>query len=298
MDWLNYHHLLYFWLTAKEGSVTAAARALRLAQPTVSGQVRQLEEALGSELFERRGRGLQLTAEGRTVFEYADRIFALGHELLDTLRQGTATRPTRLVVGAADVLPKLIVHRLLSPALDAGNQLVVREDDQDRLLAQLALHQVDLVLADSPIAPNVNVRAFNHLLGESPMSFYAAPTVAKSLRRGFPRSLRDAPFLFPGQNTVMRRSLDHWFEERSLRPELVGEFEDSALIKAFGQAGRGVFVAPTVIDKEIRRQYRVTRLGHADGLSERIYAITVERRIKHPGVALISTAARNFLSTE
>jgi LysR family transcriptional activator of nhaA len=298
VDWLNYHHLLYFWLTAKEGSVTAAARQLRLAQPTVSGQIRQLEEALDVQLFERRGRRLELTAEGRTVFEYADEIFNLGRELLDAVRDNPAGRPAKLVVGVADVLPKLVVHRLLAPALETpeSNQLIVREDTAERLLAELALHAVDLVLADSPIAPNVNVRAFNHLLGESPLGFFAAPELARQISRGFPQSLDGAPMLFPGQHTVVRRSLEHWLEVRSIRPRVVGEFEDSALVKAFGQAGAGVFVAPMVIEKQVRKQYEVRCVGCVDGVTERIYAITVERRIKHPGVMAISQAARHLLS--
>jgi len=297
MDWLNYHHLLYFWLTAKEGSVTAAARQLRLAQPTVSGQIRQLEEALEVRLFQRKGRSLVLTTEGRTVYEYADEIFNLGRELLEVVRDNPGGRSVKLVVGVADVLPKLVVHRMLAPALETPDniQLVVREDTAERLLAELALHAVDLVLADSPIAPNVNVRAFNHLLGESPLGFFAAPELVRQYSRKFPESLDGAPMLFPGQHTVVRRSLDHWLEVRALRPRIVGEFEDSALVKAFGQAGAGIFVAPMVIEKEVRRQYEVKCLGRAEGLSERIYAITVERRIQHPGVIAISEAARDLL---
>ena len=298
MEWLNYHHLLYFWLTAKEGSVTSAARQLRLAQPTVSGQIRQLEEALEVQLFERKGRSLILTTEGRTVYEYADEIFNLGRELLNAVRDNPVGRPSKLVVGVADVLPKLVVHRLLAPALETPEniQLIVREDTAERLLAELALHAVDLVLADSPIAPNVNVRAFNHLLGESALGFFAAPELARKVSRSFPDSLDGAPLLLPGQHTVVRRSLDHWLEVRNLRPLIVGEFEDSALIKTFGQAGAGIFVGPMVIEQEIRRQYEVKFVGPADGLAERVYAITVERRIKHPGVIAISEAGRHLLS--
>ena len=278
--------------------MTAAARQLRLAQPTVSGQIRQLEEALELQLFERKGRSLELTAEGRTVFEYADEIFNLGRELLDAVRDNPTGRPSKLVVGVADVLPKLVVHRLLAPALETPEniQLIVREDSVQRLLAELALHTVDLVLADLPVAPNVNVRAFNHLLGESPLGFFAAPELARQISRKFPDSLDGAPFVFPAQHTVVRRSLDHWLEVRNLRPQVVGEFEDSALVKAFGQAGAGVFVAPMVIEKEIRKQYEVKFVGSAEGLTERIYAITVERRIKHPGVIAISQAGRDLLS--
>jgi LysR family transcriptional activator of nhaA len=298
MEWLNYHHLLYFWLTAKEGSVTVAARRLRLAQPTVSGQIRLLEAALGSRLLERRGRGLELTARGRTVFEYANEIFQLGQELLRAVREDPAGIPMRLVVGVADVLPKLVVYRLLAPALKATEniRLVVREDPADRLLAELALHAVDLVLADSPIAPNVNVRAFNHLLGESPLGFFAEPRLAKQLQRGFPDSLDGAPFLLPGQHTVLRRSLDAWLESNGIRPRIVGEFEDSALVNAFGQAGTGVFVAPTAIEAEVRRQHQVRCLGRAGELTERIYAISLERRIKHPGILAISEGARELLA--
>lgn len=297
MEWLNYHHLLYFWLSAKKKSVTAAAKQLRLSQPTVSGQIRQLEESLGHKLLDRTGRQLELTPEGQTVYRYADEIFGLGQELLDAVRDQPVGRPLRLVAGVADALPKLIVRRLLAPALELPEpiELVVREAPGDQLLGELAIHALDLVLADSPIAPNAGVRAFNHLLGESSVAFFATPALAAKLAEGFPRSLDGAPFLFPGANTVFRRCLDHWLDDRDLRPRLVAELEDSALAKAFGQAGAGVFVAPVAIEREVAQQYDVQVFGRASDLTERYYAITVERRIKHPGVVAISRAARDWL---
>ena len=297
MEWLNYHHLLYFWSAAKAGSVTAAARQLRLAQPTVSGQIRLLEESLGVQLFQRRGRHLELTPEGRKVFEYADEIFSLGRQLVDEIRNPTSSKPARLVVGVADVLPKLMVHRLLAPALEVSDslELIVREDRADRLLAELALHAVDLVLSDAPIAPHVNVRAFNHLLGESPIGFFAAPRLARQIGRRFPHSLDRMPFLLPAQHTVLRRLLDHWLESQDVHPRVVGEFDDSALVKAFGQAGAGVFAAPSAIEQEIQSQYNVKCVGRTPELTEHIYLITLERRIRHPGVAAISKTAQGLL---
>jgi LysR family transcriptional activator of nhaA len=298
MEWLNYHHLLYFWLAAKKGGVTAAARQLRLAQPTISGQIRQLEESLGVKLFRRSGRQLELTEEGRKVYRYADEIFGLGQELMDAVRDQPVGRPLRLVVGVADVLPKLVVYQLLEPALRLPEpvQLVVREDQADRLLGELAVHAVDIVLADSPIGPNVSVRAFNHLLGESGVSFFASPKLeAKLAKKRFPQCLDGAPFLYPASHTVLRRSLDSWLDSRDVRPATVGEFDDSALIKAFGSAGAGVFVGPTAIEEDVRSQYGAVVVGRAEDLTERIYAISVERRIKHPGVVAISEAARRLL---
>ncbi len=297
MDWLNYHHLLYFWMVAKEGSIAAAARRLHLAQPTISTQIKTLESQVGTALFERAGRGLKLTESGRVAFRYADEIFGLGREMLDALKDRPTGRPMRLTVGLALVVPKLVAHRLLAPALGlgAGVHVEVYEDKLDRLLASLATHELDLVLSDTPLTGDVSVRAFNHPLGESPVTFFAAPPMAPALRKGFPGSLDRAPFLAPMPGSTVRKELDRWFDDQGIAPEIVGQFDDSALLKVFGQAGVGAFAAPTVIEKEVRRQYQAQVIGRVDAIVERFYAISVERRLKHAGVVAITEAARNEL---
>lgn len=294
MEWLNYHHLLYFWTVAREGSISAASRKLRLAQPTVSGQIRALEDAMGEKLLERSGRKLELTEVGRVVYRYADEIFSLGRELMDTLKGRPTGRPQRLVVGISDGVPKLIAYRLLEPALRLPDpvRLVCTEDRPDRLLAELALHNFDLVLSDAPVGAGTNVRAFSHLLGETSVTLFAAPKLAARLRRKFPASLDGAPVLMPLDQSPLSRSLSQWFEASGVRPEVVAELEDSALIKAFGQAGAGAFPAPTAIAREIEAQYGVEAVGRVEGVRERFYAISVERKIKHPAVLAISQAAR------
>lgn len=297
VEWLNYHHLLYFWTAAREGGVTRAAKKLRLAQPTVSEQIKKLEELLGAQLFERRGRTLVLSEFGRTVYGYADEIFSLGRELLDAAKtQGGGRRPRRLVVGVADVLPKLIVYRLLEPALQLGIELVCREDHVDQLLAGLSIHELDLVLSDSPVGAHLGVRAFNHLLGDSSVSFFAVKDQAARLKRAFPASLDAERFLYPEEQTVLRRSLDTYFEDIGVRPTFAAEYADSALAMSFGQAGAGIFAGPTVIEREIKKQYGVAVIGRARQLRERYYAISGERRLAHPGVLAISQAARRLLS--
>lgn len=295
MEWLNYHHLLYFWMVAKEGTVTAAARKLSLSQPTVSEQLKSLEQSLGEPLFRRAGRRLQLTEVGQVVFRYADEIFALGREMQDALvGRGLGARPAKLHVGVSDLVPKLVLYRLLEPALTLEErvQLVCREDKTERLLGELSMQSLDLVIAEAPLARQAKVRAYNHLLGECGVTFYAAKPLAKALTRGFPESLDDAPMLLPTDNTLLRRDLDQWFERRGVRPNLVAEFEDSALLKAFGQNGAGVFPGPTAIEDEIRSQYDVDVVGRAPEVRERFYAITVKRRLEHPAVRAISEAAK------
>ena len=294
MEWLNYHHLLYFWVVACHGSVTRAAAELRLAQSTVSTQLRTLEEVLGEKLFARTGRRLVLTDVGRLVFRYADEIFGLGRELLETVKGRPTGQPMRLTVGIADAVPKLIAYRLLRPALAVAEpvRIICREDMPDRLLAELAVHGLDLVLSDTPIGPTTKVRAFNHLLGECGVTFFGTPALARTRRRGFPRSLGGAPVLLPTDNTALRRSLDDWFESEDVRPRVVSEFEDSALLMAFGQAGMGLFPAPSAIERQVRSQYGVVVVGRLDAVCERFYAISGERRLKHPAVVAISEAAR------
>lgn len=297
MTWLNYHHLLYFWMAARHGSVSKAAAELRLAQPTLSGQIRALEDSLGEKLFQRVGRRLVLTDVGQAVYRYADEIFSLGREMMDMVKGHPAGRPLRLVVGIADAMPKLIAHRLIEPALHLPEpvRLVCREDQPDRLLAELAIHQLDVVLADAPAPPSVRVKAYNHLLGECGVAFFATPALAARLRRGFPGSLEGAPLLLPGENSALRRSLDQWLAAKGLRPRITGEYDDSALLKVFGQAGAGVFVAPAAIEEEVKRQFGVRVLGRTDEIRERFYAITVEKRLTNPAVVAISSAAKGDL---
>ncbi len=298
MEWLNYHHLRYFWVAARAGGIARAAAELHRSQPTVSAQIHALEQAVGAGLFARRGRSVVLTETGHQVFRYADEIFSLGRELREALRGRTPGRPLRLVVGIADVLPKLVAQRLLAPALRLPEpmQIVCREDKPERLLAALSLHELDVVLSDVPGSPDVKVRAFSHLLGECGVTFFAARRHAFR-RRGFPHSLDGAPMLVPTAASALRRALDPWFEKVGVRPLLAGEFDDSALLKVFGQAGAGVFCAPTVIETHVRRAYGVRVIGRAEEVRERFYAITVERKLKHPAVVAISAAARNRLFT-
>jgi LysR family transcriptional activator of nhaA len=297
MDWLNYHHLLYFWAVAREGSIVGAAAQLHLAEPTISAQVAKLERALGAKLFQRSGRNLQLTETGRLVQRYADEIFSLGRELTDAVRGRPTGQPLRLLVGVPDVLPKLIVFRLLQPALVLPEpvRLICREGKLDDLVGALATHELDVVLSDIPLASSVRVKAFSHLLGQCGVAFFAAPALARQVRRDFPRSLAAAPLLLPTEATTLRRLLDQWFDEQGIRPTIAAEFQDSALLKVFGQEGLGVFPAPAAIVDEIQRQYRVRHVGTLDALHERYYAISVERRLKHPAVVAISAAARKQL---
>lgn len=294
---LNYHHLFYFWTVAREGSVTRASRQLRVAQPSVSSQLGDLESALGYKLFERRGRRMVLTETGRTVYRYADQIFTLGREMQDVLSLLEAEVPVRLIVGVSQVIPKLVAERLLQPALAAAPEvhLVCREGRLPDLLAALALHQVDVVLADEPADPSVRVRAYSHLLGEGGVSFFGALRFS-SLRRGFPQSLDRAPMLLQGEGTAVRRELDQWFETLGVRPRVLGEFEDSALMKAFGQRGMGVFAAPTVIEAEVVRTFGVELLGRTEDVRERFYAISLERRLRHPAVVALAESARRDMA--
>ena len=297
MEWLNYHHLLYFWTVAREGSIAKARTSLRLAPSTISLQIRALEEALDEKLFERKGRRLVLTEIGTTVFEYADEIFGLGQELMTAVKQGEHRRPMRFVVGVASVVPKLIAYRLLEPALSLPEPvtIVCVEDTPERLVAQLATYSLDMVLTDNPIGSEVPVRSYNHLLGDCGLSFFAPKKMAERYRRKFPESLDGAPLLLPRGHTAVRRALDAWFQERGVRPLVVGEFDDTGLLKAFGASGVGLFSAPSVIEDEVRRQYSVTVIGRTTEVVERFYAISVERRLRHPAVVAISRGARDKL---
>ena len=293
MQWLNYHHLFYFWTVVREGGVSKAAAKLRLSQPTVSAQVKLLERALGERLFQRKGRTIVLTDVGRLVDRYADDIFTTGRELLETLKGQPPGRAPQLTVGVADAVPKLVVRLLLRPATEGPDavRLSCREGHPDQLVAQLAAHALDVVISDRP-ASHVRVRVFSHLLGESGTTFFAGAQLAARLRRRFPRALTGAPVLLPAADTALRRSLELWFETEGLRPQIVGEFEDPALLNVFGEDGRAVFPAPTAIEREIVRSYGLAVVGRTTAVRERYYAISAERRLKHPGVVAITSAAR------
>ena len=293
MEWLNYHHLLYFWVVAREGSIAAATRTLHLTQPTISAQLRLLERSLGEKLFEKSGRSLVLTEAGRIALRYADEIFALGRELRNTLRDRPTGGPVRFTVGIADVVPKLVAYRVLRPAFEhaAGVEMVCREASMDRLLLLLAQHEVDLVLADAP-ASGAPLRAYNHLLGESGTTLFATPALAAALRKQFPKSMHGAPMLLPGAATQIRRALELWLDGSGIEPRRVGEFDDLALMSAFGRAGTGIFPGPTAIEREIESEYNVRVIGRLPEVRERYYAISAERKIKNPIVSAITSAAR------
>ncbi len=294
MRGLNYNHLYYFWMVAGEGGVSRAAERLHLTPQTISGQLHLLETHLGERMFTRAGRSLVLTESGRLAFEYADEIFRLGAEMEDVLQGRAGSRTLPFTVGIVDVVPKMIAQHLLEPALGLERPIrfVCREGKLEELLAEMAVHRLDMVLADTPLAPGSNVRAFNHLLGECGITFFAGGELAGRYREGFPHSLNDAPMLLPATNTALRGALMLWLEQHDIRPRITGEFEDSALMTAFGQAGVGVFISPSVIDADIMRQFSVEPIGRTDKVRERFYAISTERRLRHPAVVAISKAAR------
>ena len=298
MEWLNYHHLYYFWTVAKEGTIARACEKLRLAQPTISRQLAQLENALGEKLFARSGRRLELTGVGQVVFEYAEEIFPVGQELIEVLRGRPRSRPTRFLVGVSDVIPKLIAFRILEPVLkmDQPVDLVCHEDKPDGLLLKLSTHALDMVLTDAPLSSSMyKARTFSHELGRCGVTFFASPKLATGLRRAFPASLDGMQFLLPLPGLALRRGLDEWFVRHGVRPVVVGEFQDSALLKVFGQAGRGVFVGPSVIEREIQQQYGATIVGRTEEITERYHAVSLERKLRHPAVIALSEAARERL---
>ena len=296
MAWLNYHHLLYFWTVARTGTIAAASKELLLSQPTISTQLKTLEEALGHKLFQRQGRRLALTDIGRTTFRYADDIFRLGRELQETLVRGEVGQQQRLKVGVVQVLPKLVAERLLEPAYDAVPtlQLECIELPLGELLEALALHQLDVVLADQPAPHGGRVKAFSHKLGESGTSFFGVKAF-HAVARSFPMGLEDQPLLLPPVGTAVRGELDSWFLKLGWLPRVVGEFDDSALVKVFGARGRGIFTAPTVVEAEVLAHHDVEVLGRVEEVRHSFYAISVERRLRHPAVVALAERARRDL---
>jgi LysR family transcriptional activator of nhaA len=297
MAQLNLKHLRYFWVVASQGSIARAADILHLTPQTISGQLRELEHQVGDKLFAKSGRNLALTDTGRLVFSYADEMFRIGDELHDVLAGRTPGGGLTLHVGVAMVLPKLLTHRVLAPALGMQEpvRLVCVERPLVDLLSDLSVHKLDLVLTDSPLNPALNIRAYTHHLGESASVFFAARSQAERYRDGFPASLDGAPFLMPGSGTALRRALDQWLQGIGARPRVVAELEDRALMKTFGEAGAGIFTSPEAVEEDVLRKYDVEPIGRSAEVTERFYVISAERRIKHPAVSIITEAARRGL---
>jgi LysR family transcriptional activator of nhaA len=297
MAQLNLKHLRYFWVVAANGSIASAAELLHLAPQTISGQLGELEDQVGGKLFNKVGRNLALTDTGRLIFSYADEMFRLERELRDVLNGRAPGSALALNVGVAMVVPKLLAYRVLAPALELSEpvRLICHEAPLPDLLASLSAHKLDLVLADSPLSPALNIRAYNHLLGEVGISFFATKPVAGRYREGFPKSLDGAPMLMPTGSSALRRSLELWFQRTGIDPDVVAEFEDRALMKSFGEAGAGVFTSPTAVESDVLRKYGVELIGRTEDVKERYYAISAERRIKHPAVSAITETARRNL---
>jgi LysR family transcriptional activator of nhaA len=297
---LNYRQLYYFWTVARTGSIVRACEQLNLTPQTVSGQISQLEAALSVDLFQRVGRQLELTEAGHQALPYAEQIFGLGNELENVLRSRSGEQQLLFRIGVADVVPKSIVYRLIAPTMviDQPVRISCREDKLERLLADLAVQRLDLVISDSPMPPHLDIKGLSQKLGECGVSFFATQDVAQRVGNQFPQCLDGAPLLIPGQDTVVRGRLMRWFAAQNIQPRIVGEFDDSALMKAFGKSGSGIFVAPSVIADEVQDQYGVLLLGQTDAVTESFYAITVERKISHPGIVAIAESARNQLFTE
>lgn len=294
MRHLNYNHLLYFHTVAREGSVVRAAKALHLTPQTVSGQIKLLEDVVGEPLFIRVGRGLILSDTGRVVQTYADEIFTLGTALTQRLSSTTQKSPGSLRVGIVDSFPKLVACRLLGVTLadEEPARLSCIEGKLAPLLADLSVHKLDLILSDRPVPTELNVRAYNHVLGSSNIGFFAPEGWATRLIPEFPHSLADVPILLPNASSALRRTLDHWFDENEIVPNIVAEFDDSALMKTFGEAGRGVFPAPEVIAKDISRSFSSTQIGSLFDVTETYIAISPQRNLRHPSVLRIANSAK------
>ena len=296
-DLINYKHLNYFWTVAHEGSIAKASGKLNVTPQTISGQLSLLETRMGNALFEREGRGLRLTDTGRLVLRYADDIFELGRELNDVLRGVPALGPSEFIVSSASALPKTIVHKIIDPALhiDQDISLTSLEGPIEAILAELAIHKVDLVLSDKPVTGALSIKAYNHKLGESGLTFFAAPKIAKAYRQNFPQSLNGAPLLMPTKQNEIRQLVDYWLNEQNIYPIVRGQFDDSALMKAFGQAGMGIFFMPTIIADEVCNAFNVEVIGETEEVTQKFYAISAERKVKHPAVVAICDAAKHHL---
>lgn len=294
---LNYRQLHYFWVVAKTGSIVRACEQLNLTPQTISGQISLLEQTYGVELFRRVGRQLELTETGRQALSYAEPMFQIGGELEALLRTQPEEKQILFRVGVADVVPKSIVYRLIAPTMEMSDPLRIscREDKLERLLADLAIQRLDLVISDSPMPSHLDIKGYSQKLGECSISFFATATLAARYGANFPQGLQHAPLLIPGQETVVRSRLLRWFAEQNVQPRIIGDFDDSALMQAFGQSGSGIFIAPSVIADEVCRQYGVELIGQTDAVIESFYAISVERKVKHPGILAITEGARREL---
>lgn len=294
---INYKHLHYFWVVAKQGGIARASERLHLTPQTISGQISLLEDSLGENLFKKVGRNLELTEIGRMVLSYADEIFSLGIELEDAMHNLPSDRPMVFRVGVAEVVPKTIAYRLLAPAMALPDpvRIVCKENSIDNLLGELALHRIDMVISDGPIPAGLNVRGYNHVLGECGVSFLAVPKLARPLRKHFPQSLNGSPLLLPTEINMVQARLLKWLDALHIHPRIVGEFDDSALMKVFGQAGAGIFIAPSAIAEEVAEHYGVQIIGNTEEVREQFYAISIERKISHPAVVAITETARAWL---
>jgi LysR family transcriptional activator of nhaA len=294
---LNYKQLHYFWAVAKAGSIIRASERLHLTPQTLSGQIGLLEEALGVSLFLRVGRRLELTETGRLALSYADEVFQIGSELEEALRSRPESRSIQFRVGVDDAVPKSIAYRLLTPAMELSEpvRIVCREDKLARLLVELAIQRLDLILADRPMPAGTNVKGYSHKLGDCGITFFAEPRLAAQFIEKWPGILDVAPLLIPGKEAAVRAPLMRWFDIHQIRPRIVGEFDDSALMQAFGQAGTGIFIAPSVMADEVRREHGVIIIGQTDEVTEQFYAISMERRLTHPAVVAINDAAQKEL---
>jgi LysR family transcriptional activator of nhaA len=297
MEFLNYHHLRYFWAAAREGGLTRAAEKLRVSQPSICTQIQALEQALGDKLLRRTSRGLALTETGQKVFSFAEEIFSLGEDLLNTMKQHPTARPLRVNIGIADSLPKLLTYEMLRPIFHLSQtvQAACSEGKVPDLLAQLATFRLDVVLADEPAPASGHLKTFNHLLGECGVSFCAEPRLAARLKRRFPASLHDAPALLPGSSSALRRSLEKWFRDHKIAPRLVAEFDDAALVKVAATDALGFFALPSLVAHEAVARYGVSILGHAPDCRQQFYAVSAERRLTHPAVLAITAKAKTSL---
>ncbi|WP_233836548.1 transcriptional activator NhaR [Paraburkholderia sp. ZP32-5] len=297
---MNFKHLYYFWIAARAGGIVRAGEQLHISPQTLSGQIKLLEEALDKKLFRKSGRMIELTDAGRLALDYADEIFSLGSELESALRRESESgAPMRFRVGIADSVPKAIAYRLLEPALNASLSLrmICHEGKLHALLAQLALHRLDLIIADAPIPSDVNIKAFNHPLGRSTLSCFGAEALVQNGKKRFPLSLGQLPVLLPGTESAVRRKLDHWLASHAISPRIVGEFDDGAMTLAFGREGCGLLFAPTVLESQLQAEHKLMVAGQIDTIVEEFFAISIERHISHPAVALIMDAARSELFT-
>lgn len=297
LNWLNYHHLYYFWTVARLGSMSKAAEDLKLARPTVSAQIAQLEDQLGGKLFDRVGRGLALTRFGQDIFAHADEIFDAGQRLKDFVSERPQERTVHLTIGISDVLPKHMAHKLLAPLLLKHDnlKLTCAEGDAEHLVGELALHNVDAILSDVPVGSQVDVRVFHHKLGECGLSFFASPKLGVFDPDKFPQILDGMPILLPSRRTALRRSINLWMEETGVRPKVVAEFDDSALMKVFGQNGLGVFVAPSIIEDDVIQKYDTKLLGRVASIRDTFYLISTKKRLSNEMIRELVQSAKEFL---